>query len=73
MILAINTAFIAANLALSTEDEKTHLKDLNAECKHSENVLKKIDELALLLERHLVVSAKMQNLFLCHLWNLWHI
>lgn len=43
-ILAINTAFLTANLALSVAD-KAYYADLDANCKHSENVLKNIDAL----------------------------
>lgn len=44
MILAINTAFGEANLALQTEN-KTILKSLDSNAKHSENMLKTIDEM----------------------------
>ncbi len=43
-MLAINTAFVKADLALETNG-KTYFKTLDAEAKHSENVLKNIDEL----------------------------
>ena len=44
-MLAINTAFMTANLAIQTQDGKVALETLDAKCKHSENVLKKIDEM----------------------------
>ena len=44
-MLAINTAFMTANLALKTPDCKIVLKDIDAKSKHSENVLKTIDEM----------------------------
>lgn len=44
MILAINTAFMTANLALCAKN-KVVLKDLDANCKHSENVLKTIEQM----------------------------
>lgn len=44
-MLAINTAFMTANLALKTKDERVATQTLDAKCKHSENVLKKIDEM----------------------------
>ena len=44
-MLAINTAFMTANLALKTPDGKIVLKDIDAKSKHSENVLKTIDEM----------------------------
>lgn len=44
-MLAINTAFMTANLALKTADGKVALKDIDAHSKHSENVLKTIDEM----------------------------
>lgn len=43
-MLAINTAFMTTNLALKT-DNKTVLRELDSSCKHSENVLKTIDEM----------------------------
>jgi len=43
--LAINTAFMNANLALKTKDGKIILKNVDAKSKHSENVLKTIDEI----------------------------
>lgn len=44
MMLVINTAFMTANLALKT-DKGAVLKDIDAKSKHSENVLKTIDEM----------------------------
>lgn len=44
-MLAINTAFMQANLALKTPDGREFFVDLDANTKHSENVLKFIDEL----------------------------
>ncbi|MBQ7328191.1 MAG: tRNA (adenosine(37)-N6)-threonylcarbamoyltransferase complex dimerization subunit type 1 TsaB [Clostridia bacterium] len=44
-MLAINTAFMTANLALRTAVGKVVLKDIDAKSKHSENVLKSIDEM----------------------------
>ncbi len=44
-MLAINTAFMTANLALKTPKGEVYLKDIDAKSKHSENVLKTIDEL----------------------------
>lgn len=44
-MLAINTAFMTANLALKTPKGDVFLKDIDAKSKHSENVLKTIDEL----------------------------
>ena len=44
-MLAINTAFMTANLALKTAKGKTVLKDIDAKSKHSENVLKTIDQM----------------------------
>ena len=44
-MLAINTAFMTANLALKTPKGAVYLKDIDAKSKHSENVLKTIDEL----------------------------
>jgi len=44
-MLAINTAFMTANLALKTADGKVVLKDIEAKSKHSESVLKVIDEM----------------------------
>lgn len=43
-MLAINTAFINANLALKTT-KTTILKDIDSRSKHSENVLKTIDDM----------------------------
>lgn len=43
-MLAINTALMTADLALET-NKKTYFKTLDAKAKHSENVLKNIDEL----------------------------
>ena len=43
-MLAINTAFMTANLALETADGAL-FKDIDAKSKHSENVLKTIDEM----------------------------
>ncbi|MBP3431366.1 MAG: tRNA (adenosine(37)-N6)-threonylcarbamoyltransferase complex dimerization subunit type 1 TsaB [Clostridia bacterium] len=42
-MLAINTAFMTANLVLKTEDRKVVMKTLDAKSKHSENVLNTID------------------------------
>lgn len=44
-MLAINTAFMTANLALKTPKGQIILKDIDAKSKHSENVLKTIDEM----------------------------
>lgn len=44
-MLAINTAFMTANLALETPDGRTIYRELDAHSKHSENVLKTIDEM----------------------------
>ncbi|MDE6583182.1 MAG: tRNA (adenosine(37)-N6)-threonylcarbamoyltransferase complex dimerization subunit type 1 TsaB, partial [Clostridia bacterium] len=44
-MLVINTAFMTANLGLETADGKICVKELDAKAKHSENVLKTIDEL----------------------------
>lgn len=44
MILVINTAMMVANLALADES-KAVLRDVDAKCKHSENVLKTIDDM----------------------------
>lgn len=44
-MLAINTAFMTANLALKTKNGSVVLKDIDAHSKHSENVLKTIDEM----------------------------
>ncbi len=44
-MLAINTAFLQANLALKTPDGREFFVDLDANSKHSENVLKNIDAL----------------------------
>lgn len=44
-MLAINTAFMTANLALKTPKGKVVLKDIDAKSKHSENVLKTIDQM----------------------------
>ncbi len=44
-MLAINTAFMTANLALKTEDGQVCLKDIESKSKHSESVLKVIDEM----------------------------
>ncbi len=44
-LLAINTAFMQANLALETADGQKFLRDLDANCKHSENVLETIDQI----------------------------
>ena len=46
-MLAINTAFMTANLALKTPEGVTVLKDIDAKSKHSENVLKTIDEMCM--------------------------
>lgn len=45
-MLAINTAFMTANLALQTKNGN-FFKDIDAKSKHSENVLKTIDELCI--------------------------
>lgn len=45
MILAMNTAFLTANLGLIKEDGTKYEKCIDAKSKHSENVLKTIDEL----------------------------
>lgn len=42
-MLAINTAFMTANLALKAPNGQIDLKDIDAKSKHSENVLKTID------------------------------
>ncbi|MBR1890179.1 MAG: tRNA (adenosine(37)-N6)-threonylcarbamoyltransferase complex dimerization subunit type 1 TsaB [Clostridia bacterium] len=44
-MLAINTAFMTANLALKTANGVVLTKDIDAKSKHSENVLKTIDEM----------------------------
>lgn len=44
-MLAINTAFMTANLALKTSSGKIVLKDIDAKSKHAEYVLKTIDEM----------------------------
>jgi tRNA threonylcarbamoyl adenosine modification protein YeaZ len=44
-MLAINTAFMTANLGLKTADGSVVLRDIDAKSKHSENVLKTIDEM----------------------------
>ena len=44
-MLAINTAFLEANLALKLPDGREFFADLDANAKHSENVLKSIDAL----------------------------
>lgn len=44
-MLAINTAFMTANLALKSPKGQVVLKDIDAKSKHSENVLKTIDEM----------------------------
>lgn len=44
-MLAINTAFATASLALELADGRKFFKSLSAEAKHSENVLKAIDEM----------------------------
>lgn len=44
-MLAINTAFMTANLALKTADGHVVLKDIEAKSKHSESVLKVIDQM----------------------------
>ena len=44
-MLAINTAFMTANLALKTADGQVVLKDIESKSKHSESVLKVIDEM----------------------------
>ncbi len=44
-MLVINTAFMQANLALSTPDGREFFCDLDANTKHSENVLRLIDKL----------------------------
>ncbi|MBE7075662.1 MAG: tRNA (adenosine(37)-N6)-threonylcarbamoyltransferase complex dimerization subunit type 1 TsaB [Clostridiales bacterium] len=45
MLLAINTAFMTANLGIETAKGDVLLKELDAKSKHSENVLKTIDEM----------------------------
>lgn len=44
-MLTINTAFLTANLALKTKDNQVILKEIDAKSKHSENVVKTIDEM----------------------------
>lgn len=44
-MLAINTAFSTANLALKTKEGKVVLRDIEDKSKHSEVVLKTIDEM----------------------------
>ena len=44
-MLAINTAFMTANLALKTADGRVVLKDIEARSKHSESVLQTIDQM----------------------------
>lgn len=44
-MLAINTAFITANLALKTQGNQVVLREMDAKSKHSENVLKNIDQM----------------------------
>lgn len=44
-MLAINTAFMMANLGLKSKEGHVVLKDIDAKSKHSENVLKTIDEM----------------------------
>lgn len=44
-MLAINTAFMTANLALSAAEGRVALREIDAKSKHSENVLKTIDEM----------------------------
>ena len=44
-MLAINTAFMTANLALVGKDKKCVFREMDAKSKHSENVLKNIDEM----------------------------
>lgn len=44
-MLAINTAFKMANLALKTHDSRIVYKTLDSDSKHSENVLKTVDEM----------------------------
>ncbi len=44
-MLAINTAFMTANLALKTPEGKVVLKELDVRSKHSENVLFTIDQM----------------------------
>lgn len=46
MLLAINTAFLTANLALQTDDCNL-LKDIDSKSKHSENVLNTIDTMCI--------------------------
>lgn len=43
MILAINTAFMEANIGLVLDDGRRILRTIDAKTKHSENVLKEID------------------------------
>lgn len=45
MLLAINTAFITANIGLYLDNGEMAVKSIDSNCKHSENVLKSIDEL----------------------------
>lgn len=49
-MLSINTAFMTANLALKTSKGVTVLKDVDAKSKHSENVLKTIEQMCLQAE-----------------------
>ncbi len=44
-MLAINTAFMTANLALKTTKGQVVLKDIESKSKHSENLLKVIDQM----------------------------
>lgn len=44
-MLAINTAFMTANLGLCTKDGVVVTRDVDANSKHSENMLKTIDEM----------------------------
>ncbi len=44
-MLAINTAFMTANLALKTQENQVVFREMDAKSKHSENVLKNIDEM----------------------------
>ena len=45
MLLAINTAFMDANIGLVLDNGKILSRTIDAKSKHSENVLKTIDEM----------------------------
>ncbi len=45
MLLAINTAFLNANLGLILDNGERFMRTIDAKSKHSENVLKTIDEM----------------------------